>query len=70
MEKMNGNRWPKKIFNWRGEKGELRKDTNKRLNKLEMKISKIGEETVLQMEETETRGSEKSMNRNNRQTHK
>ena len=46
---MSGNRWPKKIFNWRGERGELRKDTNKRLNKLEMKISKVSDETVLKL---------------------
>ena len=36
---MNNKRWAKKIFKWRGNKSTFRKETNRNITRIDMKIT-------------------------------
>ena len=69
LEHMNEKRWAKKVFKWRKGYCKFGKETKRRMNKINMKISEIGENREIRIneEEMEGEGEKKIANRVNKE---
>ena len=59
LEYMEENRWPKKIYKWYGDKGKFKREGNRKMKKINMKIKQNQERKEITIEGNEIQTSEK-----------
>ena len=59
LEYMNNKRWARKIFKWKGRKSSFRKETNRAMKCLDMKIVNNGEEIDIKIKGEKLKVKEK-----------